>query len=268
MLCKPLSEQEQRELERLMAQPNPGHHLDADLLLRRCLARWIGSCHDLGITASLAAARSRRDQCRLLRLRQRELDGDAEALKRDAALRIVEEGEGSQGAPEQAAPQYAWWVQGVAAGLLIAGVAWLYRELGAWDVGIAQQLARLESAQPNDVVAMIDRIEHRAEARQGNTDYALLLAEYYLSGNDPAAALTTSERLIAAGAKAPEILGKAAQAEFLAADRELSAQARSRAEQALAVNPCSLPHLRRWGWRPLRKRIIRGDFLLAEAESA
>ena len=125
-----------------------------------------------------------------LRLRQRELDGDAEALKRDAALRIVEEGEGSQDPPEQAVPQYAWWVQGVAAGLLIAGVVWLYRELGAWeDVEIAQQLARLESAQPNDVVALIDRIEHRAEARQGNTDYALLLAEYYLSGNDPAAAL-------------------------------------------------------------------------------
>ena len=173
-----------------------------------------------------------------LRLRQRELDGDAEVLKRDAALRIVEEGEGSQDPPEQAVPQYAWWVQGVAAGLLIAGVAWLYRELGAWeDVEIAQQLARLESAQPNDVVALIDRIEHRAEARQGNTDYALLLAEYYLSGNDPAAALIYFERLIAAGATAPEILGKAAQAEFLAADRELSAQARSRAEQALAVNP-------------------------------
>ena len=173
-----------------------------------------------------------------LRLRQRELDGDAEALKRDAALRIVEEGEGSQDPPEQAVPQYAWWVQGVAAGLLIAGVVWLYRELGAWeDVEIAQQLARLESAQPNDVVALIDRIEHRAEARQGNTDYALLLAEYYLSGNDPAAALIYFERLIAAGATAPEILGKAAQAEFLAADRELSAQARSRAEQALAVNP-------------------------------
>ena len=173
-----------------------------------------------------------------LRLRQRELDGDAEVLKRDAALRIVEEGEGSQDPPEQAVPRYAWWVQGVAAGLLIAGVAWLYRELGAWeDVEIAQQLARLESAQPNDVVALIDRIEHRAEARQGNTDYALLLAEYYLSGNDPAAALIYFERLIAAGATAPEILGKAAQAEFLAADRELSAQARSRAEQALAVNP-------------------------------
>ena len=52
-----------------------------------------------------------------LRLRQRELDGDEDALKRDAALRIVEEGEGFQDAPEQAAPQYAWWMQGVAAGL-------------------------------------------------------------------------------------------------------------------------------------------------------
>ena len=43
--------------------------------------------------------------------------------------------------------------------------------------------------------------------------------------------------MIAAGATAPEILGKAAQAEFLSADRVLSQQARSRAEQALALDP-------------------------------
>jgi len=150
-------------------------------------------------------------------------------------------------------------VQGVAAGLLIAGVVWLYRELGAWeDVEIAQQLARLESAQPNDVVALIDRIEHRAEARQGNTDYALLLAEYYLSGNDPGAALIYFERLIAVGAIAPEILGKAAQAEFLAADRELSAQARSRAEQALAMNPMQSAALATLGMAAFEEADYRG----------
>ena len=173
-----------------------------------------------------------------LMLRQKEREGDAEALKQDAALRVGEEGDVSPDALDVATPQYVWWVQCLGAALLIAGTGWLYLALGAWeDVEIAEQLARLESAQPADVVALIDRIEDRAEARTANTDYALLLAEYYLSGNEPAAAARYFDRLIAAGATAPEILGKAAQAEFLSADRVLSQQARSRAEQALAVDP-------------------------------
>ena len=45
------------------------------------------------------------------------------------------------------------------------------------------------------------------------------------------------ERLIEAGATAPEILGKAAQSEFSLRDRVLSRRARARAEQALAVDP-------------------------------
>ena len=172
-----------------------------------------------------------------LKLRQRELEGDSESLKRDAALRIMEEGDVTQDTSEMGVPQYVWWVQGLAALLLITGVAWLYWELGAWeDVEIAAQLARLQTAQSEDVVTLIGRIEDRAEARPGNTDYSLLLAEYYLSSSDPAAALPYFERLIAAGAMAPEILGKAAQAEFLTADRVLTAQARSRAERALAMD--------------------------------
>jgi len=87
------------------------------------------------------------------------------------------------------------------------------------------------------VLALIDRIAVRAEARPDNADYALLLGEYYLSGNEPAEALQYYERLIEAGATAPEILGKAAQSEFLSSGRVLSRRARARAEQALAVDP-------------------------------
>ena len=153
--------------------------------------------------------------------------------------------------------------------LLIAGTGWLYLALGAWeDVEIAEQLARLESAQPADVVALIDRIEDRAEARTANTDYALLLAEYYLSGNEPSAAVRYFDRLIAAGATAPEILGKAAQAEFLSADRVLSQQARSRAEQALALDPRSPQRSLRLAWRHLKKPIIGGHYLLAALAGA
>lgn len=194
-----------------------------------------------------------------LMLRQRELEGDAESLKQDAALRVVEEGDVSPDALDVATPQYVWWVQCLGAALLIAGTSGLYLALGAWeDVEIAEQLARLESAQPEDVIALIDRIENRAEARKANTDYALLLAEYYLSGNEPAAAARYFERLIAAGATAPEILGKAAQAEFLAADRVLSQRARSRAEQALAVDPAQSAALATLGMAAFEEADYRG----------
>ena len=192
-------------------------------------------------------------------LRQKELEGDTESLKQDAALRVVEEGDASPDALETAAPQYVWWVQCLGAALLIAGTGWLYLALGAWeDVEIAEQLARLESAQPEDVIALIDRIENRAEARKANTDYALLLAEYYLSGNEPAAAARYFERLIAAGATAPEILGKAAQAEFLAADRVLSQTARLRAEQALAMDPAQSAALATLGMAAFEEADYRG----------
>ena len=194
-----------------------------------------------------------------LMLRQKELEGDAEALKQDAALRVVEEGDVSPGALDVAAPQYAWWVQCLGAALLIAGTGWLYLALGAWeDVEIAEQLARLESSQPADVIALIGRIEDRAEARKANADYALLLAEYYLSGDEPAAAARYFDRLIAAGAAAPEILGKAAQAEFLAADRVLSQQARLRAEQALAVDPAESAALATLGMAAFEEADYRG----------
>ena len=102
---------------------------------------------------------------------------------------------------------------------------------------IAKALESVEQSQPEEVLALISRIESRASVRPRNMDYSLLLAEYYLSGNDPAAALRYFDRLIDAGATAPDILGKAAQAEFLSSDRVLSSRAESRAEQAIAVDP-------------------------------
>ena len=116
---------------------------------------------------------------------------------------------------------------------VVALSAWLlYRLLGSWeDVQIAEQLGQIEQSQPEDMLALIDRIAVRAEARPDNADYALLLGEYYLSGNEPAEALRYYERLIEADATAPEILGKAAQSEFLSSGRVLSRRARARAER-------------------------------------
>jgi cytochrome c-type biogenesis protein CcmH len=172
-----------------------------------------------------------------LRLRQRELAGESEQLQQEAALRLIEDGivdDEARSVGPRISSKAAQWTGVV---LLTVSVVLLYQRLGGWeDVTIARALSDVERAQPDEIIALISRIETRAEARPANADYALLLGEYYLSGNDPAAAFGYFDRLIEMGASAPEILGKAAQAEFLANDRQLSATARARAEQALAVN--------------------------------
>ena len=173
-----------------------------------------------------------------LRLRQSELAAEPEALKKDAALRLIEDGVESESQAVFAVPQYSGGGQAFGAVGLAVTVWLLYWQLGGWeDVQIAEQLGRIEQSEPKAVLALIDRMTARAEARPANADYSLLLGEYYLSGNEPEQALRYYDRLIDLGATAPEILGKAAQSEFLSSGRVLSSRARSRAEQALAVDP-------------------------------
>jgi cytochrome c-type biogenesis protein CcmH len=173
-----------------------------------------------------------------LRLRQRELEGESPSLQEEAALRLIDDGADETGVMAYERRAYNLKAQVLGGLLLAALVVGLYQQLGGWeDVEIADALANLETAQPDDVMALIDRIEVRSEARPDNADYSLLLAEYFLSGNQPNQATRYFDRLIEAGTTSPEILGKAAQAEFLSSGRILSGQARARAEQALAMDP-------------------------------
>ena len=173
-----------------------------------------------------------------LRLRQRELEDESPSLQEEAALRLIDDGADETGVMAYEGRAYNLKAQVLGGLLLVALVAGLYQQLGGWeDVEIADALANLETAQPDDVMALIDRIEVRSEARPDNADYSLLLAEYFLSGNQPNQATRYFDRLIEAGTTSPEILGKAAQAEFLSSGRILSGQARARAEQALAMDP-------------------------------
>lgn len=173
-----------------------------------------------------------------LRLRQRELEDESPSLQEEAALRLIDDGADETGVMAYEGRAYNLKVQVLGGLLLVALVVGLYQQLGGWeDVEIADALANLETAQPDDVMALIDRIEVRSEARPDNADYSLLLAEYFLSGNQPNQATRYFDRLVEAGATSPEILGKAAQAEFLSSGRILSGQARARAEQALAMDP-------------------------------
>jgi len=173
-----------------------------------------------------------------LRLRQRELEDESPSLQEEAALRLIDDGADETGVMAYEGRAYNLKAQVLGGLLLVALVVGLYQQLGGWeDVEIADALANLETAQPDDVMALIDRIEVRSEARPDNADYSLLLAEYFLSGNQPNQAARYFDRLVEAGATSPEILGKAAQAEFLSSGRILSGQARARAEQALAMDP-------------------------------
>jgi len=173
-----------------------------------------------------------------LRLRQRELTDSALELREEAALRVMEDGLTPAEVESTLPARYAVArpLGGVLA--LIALVAGLYVNLGSLDdVSISSELAALEGASPDEISALIARIQRRAEQRPDNADYSVLLGEYHLSANEPIKALVYFDRLIAAGAASPDILGKAAQAEFLSADRQLSERARARADQALAIDP-------------------------------
>ena len=106
-----------------------------------------------------------------LRLRQEELPLDAVALREEAALRLIEEGELDAAVPPADRPRHTWAGQVMGIGLMGAGVWWLYQQLGGWeDVQIARELASLEQAAPEDVLVLIDRIELRAEERQATAD--------------------------------------------------------------------------------------------------
>jgi len=173
-----------------------------------------------------------------LRLRQRELADSAPELREEAALRVMEDGLAP--ATVEATLPARYVVAGSFGGVLAlaALVAVLYVNLGSLDdVSISRALEGLEGASPDEISALIARIQRRAEQRPDNADYSLLLGEYHLSANEPTKAFVYFDRLITAGAASPDILGKAAQSEFLSADRVLSNRARSRAEQALAIDP-------------------------------
>ena len=179
-----------------------------------------------------------------LRLRQAELPSDAVALREEAALRLMEEGELDAAVALADRPRYTWAGQLMGIGLMVAGVWWLYQQLGGWeDVQIAGELASLEQATPEDVLVLIDRIELRAEQRQANADYALLLAEYHLTGNNPARAVPYFERLIEAGAASPEIWSKIMRP--VAVDR-LGSHSAARAARGgrLAARAAALPSVR------------------------
>ena len=165
-----------------------------------------------------------------------------ELLLSDAQLRVWDDKETESSAQAKAdsvtsassRPGY----QVALAGLIVLATIVLYDRLGAYeDVQITRSIASLDEATPTDVTALITRIEARSAERPGNLDYQSLLGEYYVATGNAAGALERFEAILAEAPNAPDVLGRAAQAEFVAEGQVLTERARKRAEQALAGDP-------------------------------
>lgn len=172
----------------------------------------------------------------------RRAETDDEGLLSDAQLRVWDDKEadsavlGSAHAVTAASSRPGYQI--ALAGVIVLSTVMLYDQIGAYeDVQIARSIAALEKATPTDVTALIARIEARSDARPGNLDYQSLLGEYYVATGNAAGALERFEVILVEAPSAPDVLGRAAQAEFVAAGQVLTEQARARAEQALAGDP-------------------------------
>ena len=113
----------------------------------------------------------------------------------------------------------------------------IYLQTGAIeDIRIADQLQRLNDSGPETMLGLFQDIEARSEVRPKNVDYLSLLGQYYIVSEKYDKALDTYEQLLALFPESPEMLARAAQAEYLANDRTLTPLAKRRAESALAID--------------------------------
>ncbi len=172
----------------------------------------------------------------------RRMETSDELLLSDAQLRVWDDKEAeSDGLTEGSAVTVASSRPGyqiALAGLIVLATVVLYDRLGAYeDVQITRSIASLDTATPTDVTALIARIEARSAERPGNLDYQSLLGEYYVATGNASGALERFEAILVEAPNTPDVLGRAAQAEFVAEGQVLTERARKRAEQALAGDP-------------------------------
>ncbi|MEP4484660.1 MAG: c-type cytochrome biogenesis protein CcmI [Halioglobus sp.] len=172
------------------------------------------------------------------RLRKSELEASSSSeLEDDIQLRLLEDAQQArqQGSLSESQSFPVWLLLPVI-GLMATG---LYYYLGAAaDVRINEQLQTVDAnSDPADMEALIEAVQERSAQRPGNLHYVALLGRYYMGQGDYSRAAGTYSALAEQAPEDAQALAYAAQAEFLAADRQLSDSARVLAERALAINP-------------------------------
>ncbi|AQA18817.1 c-type cytochrome biogenesis protein CcmI [Halioglobus japonicus] len=173
------------------------------------------------------------------RLRQQELaEEGASDLLDDARLRLLEDDESAIGETATAPDvgRFPAWVLLLALAVFSGGV---YLQLGAIaDVQITSELRGLgDQSSPEQMQSLIRSIESRAASRPQNLHYRALLGRYYMGQQDYPKAAEVYDALSMAAPEDAQALAYAAQAHYLAANRQLDDSARMRAERALAIDP-------------------------------
>lgn len=175
-----------------------------------------------------------------LRIREEELAGEDDSLRTDAELRVLQELSESAG-DDVSTPAGSRVDKPVLLVLLLAllvAPGLMYWQVGSLeDVRITQAIAELDQAQPEQARALMAEIEARSLSRPENADYLSLLGQFYTGTERHEDALEAFNRLLELYPESPEILARAAQAEYLALNRDLVPRARRRAEAALATDP-------------------------------
>ena len=173
------------------------------------------------------------------RQRKQELEAQGESvLLEDARLRLLEDEHRHDEERTGLAVTTAfstWFLLPLIA--LCAGL--LYYELGAaTDVELAERLQGLgESSSPSEMRQLISDVERRSTNRPDNLHYLALLGRYYIGQQEYDLARENYRQMLKEVPEDAQILAYSAQAEFFAAGRTLTDEARLRAEQALAVDP-------------------------------
>jgi cytochrome c-type biogenesis protein CcmH len=173
------------------------------------------------------------------RLRREELTESGEAdLLEDAQLRVLEDGI-EDPAPASAIAERRFGAAWLLPPLMLVAAGWLYWQLGAMpDVTLAQRLDALgEDTPAADIDALMSDIGARVGQRPENLGYRALLGRYHMARGNYGAAADAYTELARRAPGDAQALALAAQARFLAADRQLSPEAQRLAEQALATDP-------------------------------
>ncbi len=173
------------------------------------------------------------------RVRQEELAGEPdESLREDLQLRLLEDRQQGSAAAGSMAARGAFPLWVLPLFMLLFSVALYYRLGAAPDVVIARGLDALdENTSEQQMQRLMDSIRARSARRPGNLSYTALLGRLYLGQGDYARAAAFYGDLARAAPQDPQALAMAAQAEYLARNRELTPQAQMWAEQALAADP-------------------------------
>ena len=183
-----------------------------------------------------------------LRLRQFELTqeehlagAELSELRLDAEVRVLDEldvGRASQQGQQHPEGGLPAGILGLLVAVVLIAPVVVYEGVGGYrDVQIADKLATLDPAVAGSVEELVRSISDRSAQRPGNADYLAILGDYFTAQGEHAKALERYEQLLTLFPESPEILAKAAQAEYLQGERELSNRAKSRAESALAADP-------------------------------